>query len=139
MPSIELDGEEERLELERLRSMSREELERVPHQVKKWKCHCEGCGNGSRVWDFGILPWFYWPGKHRGWTNLNNTFLLCWKHYRLSKRLWGHYDPEHIWRRLKVDPRAIAVLQDIQQPKVKGRMSPESVKEIADTFTKSGT
>ena len=86
--------------IEELKSMSREELDQVPYDLVKWFCQCKGCTYGSRIRDYGISPFFYWPRKGEGWINLNFNYLLCGKHWKLVKRLEKSYEPHHIERKL---------------------------------------
>lgn len=83
-----------------IKSLPREELKVVPHDVVKWFCQCKGCSNGTSVWDFGISPQFFHPRKDTGWCNLTTQYWMCGKHHKIIKKLLKNYTLEHIERRM---------------------------------------
>jgi hypothetical protein len=78
---------DEKTAIEELRAMSRKKLEQVPHDIKKWVCQCKRCTCGTKVWDFGMAPLYYWPVKKGQWVKIPNNYLVCGKHNRWFTRL----------------------------------------------------
>jgi hypothetical protein len=104
MPSIELDD----LSIDQLAAMSREELDNIPYELKKWKCHCKNCSNGTKVRDYGISPWYF---IHRNskqslkkpieyWKNLTNIMWLCGRHRKLYDRLVKKFERNHVHEKM---------------------------------------
>lgn len=88
-----MDKEEWQAQME-LMKMTREELENVEFDLKKWRCQCENCTRGTRIRDYGISPNYYWPA-HKKWVNLNLTWLYCAKHWKFYKRLIKNFPNDH--------------------------------------------
>jgi hypothetical protein len=92
---------EELLAIEELKSMSREELDKVPYDKKKWVCQGKKCSNGTVVRDYGIAPFFYLQRKcDAGWVNLNLQFWMCGKHNKARKRLEKNYDEDAVFLKI---------------------------------------
>lgn len=70
-----------------LREMPVEELMKIPYSIVKWPCQCKRCTNGTKVYDFGISPWFFSPRKRWGWNNLVDRYLICGKHNKFLNRM----------------------------------------------------
>ncbi len=60
-----------------IKTLSREELDKVPFEVMKWECCVEGCAHFTRIRDYGILPVIYW---RREWVNLQQHIFFCQRH-----------------------------------------------------------
>jgi len=76
---------------QQLLNMTREELNNVDYDLKRWPCQCKKCTRGTRVRDYGISPWYYWPCKKK-WVRLDETWLYCGKHWKFYKRLLKSFD-----------------------------------------------
>lgn len=87
--------DEEQEAINELKAMSREELDNVAYDLKKWVCQCKGCINGTKVRDYGISPQYFWPCKKGGWINLNTNFFICGKHNHWIKKLVRKGYKEH--------------------------------------------
>lgn len=61
-----------------IRSLTKEDLLKVPHQVGKWYCCASGCLRFGRVLDFGLSP-VVWCRKR--WVNISLRIWLCGRHY----------------------------------------------------------
>lgn len=79
--------DEEQEAINELKSMSRTELDNVDYTLKKWICQCKGCTRGTKVRDYGIAPWYYWPKKGEGWLNLDTNYFMCGGHYPRMKKM----------------------------------------------------
>jgi hypothetical protein len=91
-----------------LRVMSKDELDKIPYQRKKWLCQCKGCTNGTHVRDYGVSP-FFWLDRNSNWaqhspeelwTDLTKFCWMCSKHRKLISRLRPRFSDEHIRVRL---------------------------------------
>lgn len=104
MPSIELDE----MSIDQLAVMSREELDNIPYELKKWKCHCKDCTNGTKVRDYGISPWYFIQRNSRHsqkhpleyWKNITNIMWLCGKHRQLYLRLIKRFNKDHVHEKM---------------------------------------
>lgn len=81
---IPLDLEPE--DMPDLRSLTPEELEKVPFVVLRWHCCVKDCDRFTRVKDYGILPVVLWRHK---WQNLAKYVFYCADHWpgKLANRL----------------------------------------------------
>jgi len=94
-----MDREEWEAQMELLK-MSREELDKVDYDLKKWQCQAKGCTCGTKIRDYGISPYFYHPTKKGAWARLDNTFWLCGKHNKFYKHLTKIYASHLVQDRL---------------------------------------
>lgn len=94
--------DDELVALEELMNMTREELDRVPYEIKLWGCQCKNCKNASRVRDYGVSPFFFSPrkGKKWGWKDLRDWYYICGRHWKFYKRLLKSYDRKTIDNKL---------------------------------------
>jgi hypothetical protein len=79
MPPIELD------EIPDIKSMSREELDKIPFE--KWKLYCgvEGCNHYTGVRDYGLWPELLGRFVNCDWINVYKSHFLCGKHWKELK------------------------------------------------------
>lgn len=108
---------------EQFMRIDREGLDQVPYELKKWRCQAKGCCNGTKVRDYGILPWVW---AHRNsqysyrvpqayWVNVSTHFNMCAKHLKMFKRLVKQFDFRSVYDKL-MDPFAgIESLETIQK------------------------
>lgn len=64
-----------------IRTLPKEQLELVPHEIKKWRCCIAECNGFTRIKDFGISPLFLC--FRTKWINLENCVFYCSKHWKL--------------------------------------------------------
>jgi hypothetical protein len=80
---------------EQFMQLDREGLDQVPYEVKKWICQAKGCKNGTKVRDYGILPWIWLHRNskyshrvpHAYWCDTSNRFNMCGKHSKMFRHL----------------------------------------------------
>ena len=97
-----------------LKAMTREELDKVDYDLKRWACQCKKCTRGTKVRDYGVSPWFYWPPK-KCWVDLTNNFLICAIHWKFQRRLQKSFDQQTIDRKLfDFTWRALERLTDVK-------------------------
>ena len=65
------------------------DLQYLPYKLVKWQCIFPGCKCGTKVRDYGIPGYYYWPVKVRyykdGWRGgwiFNDHAYLCSKHWK---------------------------------------------------------
>jgi hypothetical protein len=104
MPSIELDV----LSIGEMVVMNRAELDNILYELKKWKCHCKNCPNGTKVRDYGISPWYFLERNSKNsrrhpfyyWKDLTNIMWLCGKHRMIYERLIKKFAKGHVYERM---------------------------------------
>lgn len=74
-----------------IRSLTPEELEKVPFDKVKWCCCIKHCGGSTVLKDYGIRPWFRWRKR---WLFIKPRIYFCGKH---SKRYRKKYNFTDIW------------------------------------------
>lgn len=81
------------MEEESIFDLPKERLELIDHDIYKWLCCAEGCSNGTKVWDFGETPMYYFPrnlraGHHDGnnWLHSDRWRWMCGKHNKLERK-----------------------------------------------------
>lgn len=72
-----------------LKSMSKEELDKVPFEVLYWFCSINHCHRYTRVRDYGIVGnngvthEFYWPRAKGPWVDVFDHIRICSKHWKV--------------------------------------------------------
>lgn len=95
-----MEGTEEQEAIDELKAMSREELDNVEYDLKKWGCQCKRCTNGTKVRDYGISPEYYLQRGGGQWINLTRNYWLCGKHNKLFKRLLKSFSKEVVFDKI---------------------------------------
>ena len=90
---------EESQAISELLNMTRDQLDKVDYDLKRWPCQCKKCTRGTRIRDYGISPWYYWPANKK-WIRLDRNFFMCSIHWKFSKRLLKSFDLETVYRRI---------------------------------------
>lgn len=75
-----------------IKTLSREELDRVPADVVLWVCCVKGCSRHTRLRDFGTAPEYY--HNKLGWQNLYDRVFFCGGHWKGYERLCKQYGIE---------------------------------------------
>jgi hypothetical protein len=92
---------DEREAFAELKSMSREELDKVPFDLMKWRCDCKGCTNSRKCRDYGIAPIYYRPVGRGKWLNAIGQGIICSKHSKFWERLEkAGFSHDHILNKL---------------------------------------
>lgn len=93
-----MNDEEEAIK--ELMAMSESEIEMVPFDVVKLICQVKGCKCYKRIRDYGLSP-LYYVKQHKGkWWNIDNTFLLCSKHWKFYEKLVKLYGVAHVQQKI---------------------------------------
>ena len=67
------------------------DLPNLPFTMVKWHCLVPGCKAHTKVRDYGLVPFYYWPVKVRyykdgkwrgGWLENAGHWYLCSKHWK---------------------------------------------------------
>lgn len=67
-----------------VKSLSREELLKVPHDTWRMFCCVQGCNRFTRVKDFGLWPEVHGRFMSGDWLDINKRQFVCdghWKFY----------------------------------------------------------
>jgi hypothetical protein len=89
-----------------LKAMTRQELDLVMYDLKKWCCQVKGCVRGTHVRDYGISPHFLEHKKKGRWMKISTgigsggDYLLCFKHTKFWDRLIKNFDEETVFNKL---------------------------------------
>lgn len=75
-------NDEEQEAIQALKSMSKDALSLVDHDVLKWVCQGLDCQGYTKIKDFGVSPWYY---TRWGWLNLEKHYLHCSRCWRAEK------------------------------------------------------
>jgi len=99
-----------------LKSMTVEQLDLVPYEIKKWVCSGKNCNRGTKIRDYGTEPLFYHTRKSIGWFSLRDTFFMCAKHWKLYNRLKKNYPLAAIYMKMfDFEKQTIQVLEKKNQ------------------------
>lgn len=81
--------QDELLAIQELKSMTDEELNKVPYEVKFWICGVDNCCSKSEIRDYGIHPEYYWRRSNKDkWIDIMTEFRICSKHWRMYNQFW---------------------------------------------------
>lgn len=84
-----------------IRSLSHEELLKVPYEPMWWHCGVDGCTAKCEVRFYGQYPYYYWA-RRKEWINIETTFRYCDRHGKMYKDFFrkkpGAKEPENICR-----------------------------------------
>jgi len=97
------------------------DLPNLPYTLVKWKCMCIGCKGATKLRDYGIAPFYYWPVKvvrsrdkagvttwRGGWTNMEHGYI-CSKHFPQYKLDPHHFEQKYTFKYLQTtDPEKIS-------------------------------
>lgn len=71
--------------IEELKAMSKDELDKVPYDIRYWRCGVGKCKSISKVRDYGIPPFYWWRGE---WIDITDVFRICGKHWKMYRSEW---------------------------------------------------
>jgi hypothetical protein len=94
MPPIEFDNQDQ-IDLTKL---SKEELDKIPFEKKKWICGCKNCVRQTTVRDYGLVSMYYWPA-FKIWINPTEGFYMCPRHYKIWQRLIKSFDKDRVMQK----------------------------------------
>lgn len=79
------------------------DLPNLPYKPVKWRCVVDGCRGATRLRDYGIAPFYFWPVKIRrekngawrgGWVTPEHGYI-CSRHFvayqKNSVGFWRSY------------------------------------------------
>lgn len=90
------------------------DLPNLPYKLVKWHCVCDGCNGATKLRDYGVSPYYFWPVKilrsgsgdeqkwRGGWTSFMDAYI-CSKHFAQYKLDSGHFWKKYLFGFLKTN------------------------------------
>lgn len=95
------------------------DLPGLPFKPAKWICIVKGCHHSTKIRDYGIAPFYFWPVKvvrakdgswRGGWTDLSHGYI-CGKHFPEYKKYSNEFFRNHARAEKELNETIIHITQ----------------------------